>query len=116
MTPIFYIKSGNLSFADKSILSEIELYISPGDKICLIGRNGCGKSSLLKVIQGIYELDDGELFKDQTAGIGYLSQDVKGLKDISIHDFVLAGIEEPENNKYLADIVLTELQIDGNLI
>ena len=50
MVPIFYIKEGNLSFADKKILSELELYVSRGDRICLVGRNGCGKSSLMKII------------------------------------------------------------------
>jgi ATP-binding cassette subfamily F protein uup len=57
MTPIFYIKDGNLSFADKIILSNIELYLSPGDRVCLVGKNGCGKSSLMKIIEGEYELD-----------------------------------------------------------
>lgn len=115
MTPIFYIKEGNLSFADKVILSGIEVYISPGDKICLIGRNGSGKSSLLKVIEGNYELDSGELFKDPSVSIGYLSQDVKPQGELSVQDFVLEGVEDPENNRYLADIVLTELKLDGGV-
>ncbi|MFV9846819.1 MAG: ATP-binding cassette domain-containing protein, partial [Rickettsia aeschlimannii] len=76
MTPIYYIKDGNLSFADKVILSDLELYLYKGDKICLIGRNGCGKSSLMKVISGDYELDNGELFQGPLVTTGYLRQDI----------------------------------------
>jgi ATP-binding cassette subfamily F protein uup len=116
MTPIFYIKEGNLSFADKVILSAIELYISPGDKICLIGKNGSGKSSLLKVIRGIYDLDNGEIFRDPVSTIGYLTQDIKNSTQMSIEDFVMEGVLDPDNNKYLADIVITELGIDGKML
>ena len=56
MVPIFYIKEGNLSFADKKILLDLELYVTRGDRICLVGRNGCGKSSLMKIYQNQHRL------------------------------------------------------------
>ncbi|WPX99319.1 ABC transporter ATP-binding protein [Candidatus Megaera polyxenophila] len=115
MTPIFYIKDGNLSFADKTVLSSLELYVYPGDKICLVGRNGSGKSSLMKVMAGEYELDSGELFKDPLTKIGYLKQDVITKTNYSIYEFVLEGLKKPEENRYLADIILKKLQITGDL-
>lgn len=115
MVPIFYIKEGNLSFADKKILSELELYVSRGDRICLVGRNGCGKSSLMKIIDGEYELDTGELFQDPAVKIGYLKQDMKLLPKGKIYDFVLSSFkDEHDNNKHQADIILKQLEIDGN--
>ena len=113
--PIFYIKEGNLSFAQHNILSSLELYIMPGDRICLVGRNGCGKSSLMKVIDREYELDSGELFQGSNTTIGYLRQDMKLFSQGNIYDFVLS--EEDKNsdtNKYQADIILKQLSIDGN--
>ena len=115
MTPIFYIKEGNLSFADKIVLSSLELYVYPGDKICLVGRNGSGKSSLMKVIEGEYELDRGELFKDPLMNIGYLKQDIILKKNYNIYEFVMEEVEKPEENRHLADIILDKLQINGDL-
>lgn len=114
MTPIFYIKNGNLGFADKTVLLDLELYISPGDKICLVGRNGCGKSSLMKIIDGEYELDNGELFQDPAISVGYLRQDMKALPSGNIYDFILNSVQDPESNKYSADIILKQLEIDGS--
>jgi len=114
MTPIYYIKEGNLSFADKILLSNIELYIYRKDKICLIGRNGSGKSSLMKVICEDYDLDNGELFKNPSVKIGYLKQDLQTDLNINIYDFMLNQFENPENQKYQADILLENLQLNGN--
>ena len=94
MVPIFYIKEGNLSFADKKILLDLELYVTRGDRICLVGRNGCGKSSLMKIIDGEYELDTGELFEDPAIKIGYLKQDMKLLPKGKIYDFVLSSFKD----------------------
>ena len=115
MTPIFYIKGGDLSFADKSVLENLELYISKGDRVCLVGRNGCGKSSLMKIIEGEYEPDNGEMFKDPSISIGYLKQDMKIELDGNIYNFVLSAFDDPEGNKYSADIILKQLGIDGNM-
>jgi len=114
MTPIFYIKDGDLSFADKIVLDNLELYIAKGDRVCLVGKNGCGKSSLMKIIEGEYELDNGELFKTPALSVGYLKQDMKIIPDGTIYEFVLSAFDDPESNKYSADIILKQLEIDGN--
>ncbi|NRB10845.1 MAG: ATP-binding cassette domain-containing protein [Rickettsiaceae bacterium] len=115
MTPIFYIKDGNLSFVDKIILSGIELYLSYGDKVCLVGKNGSGKSSLMKIIENIYELDSGELYKEPGINIGYLKQDMKQIPDCSIYQLLMQNFKDIESNKYHADMILTNLQLDGSL-
>ncbi|WP_342270152.1 ABC-F family ATP-binding cassette domain-containing protein [Rickettsia endosymbiont of Orchestes rusci] len=114
MTPIYYIKNGNLNFADKVILSNLELYLYKGDKICLVGRNGCGKSSLMKVISGTYELDKGELFKDPIAEVGYLTQDVINNLSVSVYDFIAAAALDKKIDKYQIDIILEKLEIKGS--
>lgn len=115
MTPIFYIKDGDLSFADKTVLENLELYISRGDRVCLVGRNGCGKSSLMKIIEGEYELDNGEMFKDPSVSIGYLKQDMNLELVGNIYNFVLSEFEDPQGSKFHADIILKQLEINGDM-
>jgi ABC transport system ATP-binding/permease protein len=90
------------------------LYLYKGDKICLVGRNGCGKSSLMKIISGIYELDKGELFKDPIAEVGYLTQDVTNNLSISVYDFITQGFLGKKIDKYQIDIILEKLDLQGN--
>lgn len=114
MTPILYIKNGHLSFGNKTILKHIELYVSRGDKICLVGRNGCGKSSIMKIIAGEYEIDNGTIFRSPSITIGYLQQDIKVKCNDKIHNFVLSKANYLQSHRYNADIMLQQMHIDGN--
>lgn len=111
--PIYYIKNGSLSFADKIVFENIELYLYPGEKVCLIGRNGCGKSSLMKVINGDYDMSEGEIYKHPTARISYLNQDNKSIFPKTIYDLISQELES-DSEKYKADMILDKLSIDGN--
>jgi len=111
--PIYYIKDGHLGFGDKTLLTKAELYIKREDRICLIGRNGCGKSSLMKVINGQYDLDGGSCYMEPGAKIGYLQQDIKNTYQGTIISFVIENL--PPEEQYKADMVLEELQISGAL-
>lgn len=115
MAPIFYIKDGSLSFADQIVLEPFEIYISAGDKICLIGRNGSGKSSLMKLITGEYELDIGQKFVDTAINISYLQQDLKSIPDLSIDDFVMEALDPEIMQAYQAENILKQLFINGKM-
>ena len=112
-TPIYYIKNGTLSFADKVVFEDIELYLYPGEKVCLIGRNGCGKSSLMKVISGDYELDKGDIYRDPISHIEYLKQDTKIDSSGSVYDLIKKDLNN-DGDEYKADIIFNKLHIDGN--
>lgn len=105
--PIFYIKNGYLSFGNKTVLENIELFINKGDKICLIGRNGSGKSSLMRVINGDYEFDEGEVYIEPKISIYYLNQDIQ-LLDQKVMDYMMSGSNKDE---YQAQLFLDELLI-----
>ena len=112
--PLYYIKSGNLSFGEKIIFEDIEFYLYPGDKISLVGKNGCGKSSLLKTIYGEYELDTGKIFKDPKVEVAYLYQDFSNIANIKVIDLVLQGINY-EEYKSSADFILNNLKLSPDL-
>ncbi|MFN7038586.1 MAG: ABC-F family ATP-binding cassette domain-containing protein [Alphaproteobacteria bacterium] len=117
-TPILFLKDIELNFGGKALFSKLSLQIFKGDKICLIGRNGCGKSSLLKIIAGIFDFDKGEKFVEPKVKIGYLSQDNIFNPQETIYDYVLANIDLTESTKeehlYKADIILGNLDLDGS--
>jgi ATP-binding cassette subfamily F protein uup len=117
--PIYYIKQGRLSFAEKVLFEELDLLLYPNDRVCLIGRNGCGKSSLLKVIKGDYILDSGEIYINPQVKIGYLSQKNNFNNKQTVYDYILSSIakgEEREVERYKADIIITHLKVDGEEI
>ncbi|SVA77969.1 uncharacterized protein METZ01_LOCUS130823, partial [marine metagenome] len=78
--PLITLDNISLQFSEKLVLNEISATIQKGDKIALIGRNGEGKTSLLRVLAGIIDADDGEIKVKNNTSISYLEQST--LKDI----------------------------------
>lgn len=69
----------------------------------------------MKVISGMYELDGGELFIDPSVTIEFLRQDMSIESSKNIYDYVLEDFENEEDVKFQADIILSQLEIDGTL-
>lgn len=82
-----------LSYGPRLILDDVSFTVAPGEKAGLIGVNGAGKSSLLKIIAGIQESDGGTVLRPRT--YGYLSQDVAhetSVTDgIAVRDFIFSS-------------------------
>ena len=62
-------------YGDKQVLSDISLSVDPGDKIGIIGVNGTGKSTLLRIIAGEEEADEGQVIFSKGLTTGWLAQD-----------------------------------------
>ncbi|MGB5529535.1 MAG: ATP-binding cassette domain-containing protein, partial [Ignavibacteriaceae bacterium] len=65
----------SLQFTGEYLFQNVNLKINSGDKICLVGSNGTGKSSLLKMLTGELEPESGLINKQKNITIGYLPQD-----------------------------------------
>ena len=65
----------SLQFSGKYLFKDVNYKISSGDKISLVGANGTGKSSILKIIAGLLQPESGEVLKQKRIAIGYLPQD-----------------------------------------
>ena len=70
------MRSISLSFGKDLLLDNIDLNIEAGNKACLVGRNGAGKSSLLKILHADLYPDGGEIQNPDNTRISYLPQDV----------------------------------------
>ncbi len=67
------------SYGDKQVLNSINLAIERGEKVALIGQNGVGKSTLIKILMGYVEADSGEVIRDSELKVGYYSQEFENL-------------------------------------
>ena len=90
--PILTLERVSLAFGHLPLVENAELRVDAGERICLIGRNGTGKSSLLRVISGEQPPDTGQLWRAPGLRIARLEQDVPGAGDRSVFDEVAEGL------------------------
>ena len=75
-TSILQVKNLNKSFANHKILSNINLNISKGDIYGLVGVNGVGKTTLIKMILDLLKADDGEITINGNSSLNYLAREI----------------------------------------
>lgn len=93
------LQSVSLGFGGPLLLDEINLQIEAGEWIGLLGRNGAGKSSLLKVLSGSLQPDDGKIVYQQNTRVAYLPQEVPLGLCGNIESIVVSGLEHLSNHK-----------------
>ena len=74
--PLLSLQEVSVAFGGPQVLDAASLVVEAGDRACVTGRNGEGKSTLLKVMAGILEPDAGEVVRSEGLRVAYLSQDV----------------------------------------
>lgn len=79
----------NKSFGIDSILENVSFTVNEGDKVGIIGVNGTGKTTLFKVISGIYGYDSGDIYTSKDCEIGYLEQNTNFHSNNTIFEEVL---------------------------
>jgi ATP-binding cassette subfamily F protein uup len=90
--PIVSLHKISLAFGHHPLLERLNLSLEPGERVCLIGRNGSGKSSLLKLIAGQIAPDDGERRRAPDTRIAYLPQEPDLDEAGTVFDNVAAGL------------------------
>lgn len=82
----------SLRFGDQVILSGADFVIEPGERVCLIGRNGAGKTSLLKLISGTLAPDDGAVQARADLRVSRLEQTMPEDLELTVRDSVTDGL------------------------
>jgi ATP-binding cassette subfamily F protein uup len=114
--PLLSIRQATISFAKRVLFEDLSLNIFSGDRICLIGKNGVGKTTLMNVVAGLFDLDLGERFMVPNATLGYLTQSEKIDENLSVFDYIMSGVSLDEHKTYLIDIVCDNLKIDKDAL
>ena len=83
-----------LEFGEQVILRDAEFSIEPGERVCLIGRNGAGKSTTLKLIMGEIEPDQGEIIPKTGMIVSQLRQNLPDAMELPVRDVILSGLHE----------------------
>ena len=91
--PIVRLDKVSLSFGLKPLLDNASLQLRRGERVCLLGRNGEGKSSLLLLIGYTRVADSGEVWFRPGARVASLGQVVSAASDVSVRALVLGGVE-----------------------
>lgn len=86
----------SLDFGDQKILTEATVAIEPRERVCLIGRNGSGKSTTFKLITGEIEPDRGQIIRKTGLVISQLPQGLPDPMELSVNDVVRSGLAEIE--------------------
>ena len=95
----------NKSFGIDSILENVNFTVNEYDKIGIIGVNGTGKTTLFKIISGIYGYDSGDIYTSKDCEIGYLEQNTNFHPENTILEEVLEVFKDViEMEKYLRDL------------
>jgi len=111
---ILNVQEGSIAFGEKSIFRDLSFNIHEGDKICLVGKNGTGKSTLMNIITGEKDLDSGERWVLHGTTIGYLQQEITAEPGQTVYDFVFQQLKkagQEEENLYKVDMVIQPLDL-----
>ena len=107
---LFSLRDVEIKFGKKIIFQDLNLNLHKGDMIALVGKNGVGKTTLMKTIYGDQDLDAGELWNFPNLKVGYFNQKFEKLNNTSVEEN-LSDLTN-EKNQHFVDIFCNKLNLD----
>ncbi len=90
--PLLTLTDISLAYGHHPLLDKVDFQVDAGERVCLLGRNGTGKSTLFRVITGEAEQDDGEIWRKDALRISHLLQEVPADNTHTIYEVVAHGL------------------------
>ena len=90
--PLLTLDRASLAYGHVPLLDHASLKLEPGERVALIGRNGTGKSSLMKVLADRQALDDGDVWREPGLAVAYVEQEPPLDPALTVHAAVAAGL------------------------
>jgi len=100
------------AYESQQILEKIDFFVEKGDRICIIGKNGGGKSTLMNIINGTLDFEDGRRIIQKNVKVEMLNQAPTFDADISVKEAIEEELSELKNAKLEYDSVLLKLEND----
>ena len=94
---IISLQNVTMAFNGPPVLDNVSLQIEKKQRICLLGRNGTGKSTLMKIINSEIKPDSGEIVKDQSVRISYFTQDIPDHLPGTVFEIIAQGLGKRGN-------------------
>ena len=114
--PILSAQNISLRFSGPPLLDNASFDIEAGDRICLVGRNGEGKSTLLKIIQGEMGMDCGDIVKRTGLKVSRMVQEIPAHMEGTVRDVVMAGIAQDGHHDAHAEAILGKTGIAADAL
>ncbi len=90
--PLITVSDAQLAYGHYALLDHVDFSLERGERVALVGRNGSGKSSLLKALAGSTPLDDGAIVRESGATLAYVAQEPELDAGATVFDAVAAGL------------------------
>ena len=114
--PLLQLRQLTLRYTDRPLLDKIDLQVDPGERVCLVGRNGSGKTSLMRVIAGEEQAQEGEIMKPPGVILTRLPQEVPAGITGSVLEVVREGLRlDGTEEEWEADVRQEDLMEEMNL-
>ena len=113
--PLLTLTQIALTFGSTPLLSDANMMVHVGERLCLVGRNGSGKSTFLKIAAGLIEPDEGEVFLKPGITVRYLPQEPDLTEFSTIEDYIRAGLEGADSD-YRIPYLLDALGLEGEML